>query len=244
MTGSAPPPLPEANAEVRRLLAAGPPPDGNMVPLVRALAAATMIVPMHPEGGLLRMARAHVRRPGMDEQCIHAFTSHELAVRWAATLRDVRPTRMAIVPMITLCKRAIDQRVDAIDIDRGAAGYSMRFRGMIDLLSRSAFDGRTTITFEAVSVTSGMPRAMPPERMLDELRSLGRAHGLSTLAWSMAWIADAPAEMQLAYAPYPNEAFVGAVLARMNDLTRDRFVCTTHDALHNAIPPSAWRSLL
>jgi hypothetical protein len=87
-----------------------------------------------------------------------------------------------------------------------------------------------------VRVGYGVPKTMPPPAMLEDLRRLGHAHGITRLSWCMGWMGDAPAEMQLVYAPYPNAAFTDALLERMNDMTRDRFTCGTHDAASHRLP--------
>lgn len=242
---SGPPPLPEANGELRRLLALGPPADGNLVPLMRAIAQAHLIVPMHPADGkaLFLTARAHPHGPGIDERCLHAFTAHELAHRWSATVSDAALTRWGVSPSIRIAKKAIELGVDVLAIDTGSWRYEMRFRDMVDLLSRSAFDGQHFVTFEPVAVRYGLPETMPTER-LNELRRLGRAHGLTQLSWCMHWVGDAPGEMQLVFAPFPNQAFSAAVLSRMSGVTRDRFTFGDHDARRHRLPPQHLQTLI
>ncbi len=232
---ASPPELPAANAELRRLFAAGRPPDGSNLALMRALVAADFVVPLHPAGGLLRMARKHPRRDG-DEVVLNAFTSHELAARWSAGIRDAPPEKMAVGRATALVRQAMEMRVDVVEIDRGSAGYSMGFRDMMDLLTRTAFDGKELRTFEAVSIGYGTPKTMPPARMLEEIATIGRAHRLTQLFWSMAWIGEALPEMQLVLSPHPSVAFTKEVVERMNDLTRDRFTASTHDASSHRLP--------
>ncbi|MFO0685182.1 MAG: hypothetical protein U0234_24190 [Sandaracinus sp.] len=225
-----PPALPPVNAELRRLLAAGPPPDGNQVPFMRALRQAALVVPMHPQGGLLRMARASRRRPGEEEVVLHAFTSHELAARFASQVRDAPPERMTVMSSIELCKRAIADAVDAIHVDSGAPSYAMYFHGMMDLLSAIAFDGKNTIAFEAVSVRYGIPKTPMPASAIEPIRALGQKHGLTRLAWCTRWMGDAPGEMLFSFTPYPCEPFARAVAEHMSASSRGRYTFGSRDA--------------
>ena len=225
-----PPTLPPANEALRRLLAAGPPPDGNQVPFLRTLRQAALVVPMHPQGGLLRMARASRQRPGEEEVVLHAFTTHELAARFASQVRDAPPDRMTVLSTIELCKRAIADGVDAIHIDAGAPSYAMYFHGMMDLLSCLAFDGKNTVTFEPVSVRYGIPKTPMPASAIDPIRALGKAHGLTHLSWCTRWMGDAPGEMLFSFTPYPCEPFARALAEHMSRSSRGRYTFGSRDA--------------
>jgi hypothetical protein len=107
---------------------------------------------------------------------------------------------------------------------------------MMDLLTRAAFDGTHYRTFEAVSVGYGTPKTLPPAQMLEPIAAIGRAHRLTELWWTMAWIGEALPEMQLVFSPYPSAAFAKEVVDRMNELTRDRFTTSTHDASSHRLP--------
>lgn len=222
--------------ELSRVIQAGPPPDGDMAPLFRAISRAEVWVPVHVSArGSQPVVFAQPRRDGPGEtKHVSAYTDRELAARSSGKLPLER------MPLKRACRFAAFNRLDELHIDRGGWGYAMSYGDMVNLLAGMAPNGRgETIVFgdTGVPVRYEVPAARPPAGLLDTIASLAKQLGIRHLAWCSVTCGEAPAEMCVAYAPFENAAFElelhRALMLRLGRNT----TFMTHDL--EAEPPTA-----
>jgi hypothetical protein len=117
-----------ATDELRRLIRAGMPSDGNLVPLYSAMHGAEVLVrgldaPQGPEPYILAEGS-----PPQQWLSIQAFTNRQDAA--AAGLQfDFDLVRM---PLKLACQIAVHHGVDSVDIGCDGHGYRLCYTGMID----------------------------------------------------------------------------------------------------------------
>jgi hypothetical protein len=230
------------NDELCRLLTAGQPADGNLVPLYSAMRRAQVVVRGYngvngPEPLIVGVSAAPEERFS-----IQAYTD------WKAAAASGVQFDFEVVDMSLkdACRFAAYHRLDAVDLSCGGYGYSLNYTGMIDMLSGRAPVGEyDAVQIERVDAVYEVPATPPPIEFVDMIRELATQLPVKQLSCCCVVLGEAPPQLCFLYQPHPNRAFDLALLNAIQRWFGGKMTFTTQNLLatSTSIPPESVTAL-
>lgn len=189
-----------ANDELRRLIVAGPPRDGNQLPLWKALHRARPLVAL----GMQNRQFFALSMPFEGKMAPMAFTHEELA----STLRPPIAVLWKACRLKDLCQHALAVGAPAVAIDPGAHGYRLDRPGMTALINGLAYgSGGQMTVLEPIQSWVGQPRVPPPANVWAEWQRAAREIGIRGAKFGGMRLGKMPLQYVIAYPPPRNVEF-------------------------------------